>query len=202
MPIIEVSDGATISTDRLEMFARVIDGCIRPGWAVFGNEFMFSAELPWQARWHGLTGSAEEKLAAFDPKLADKLKRRELTLQAAKRILLQRDCDAIAKYRVAQFREAAAPYLTFVPRFLGRNHVPYFLILKCPCGAKWERLSFFACENWYWVSCPTCGGQHSFRMLPEGEGFESRPTPVNEHAAIAGGALNKCIPIRELEEAA
>ena len=89
--VIEVADGATVTAYALEIFARVINGLIRPGWAVIGNEFLFSDDAPWRVRWDGLKGTAEEKLAAFDPKLAAELKRRKITLDAAKKILLKRD---------------------------------------------------------------------------------------------------------------
>jgi len=199
MPVMQVSYDGTevIEVDRLELFARIIDGRIRPGWAVVGNEFAFSAEMPWQVRWRGLKGSAKEKLAAFDPKLAAELEQRKLTLAAAKKLLLQRECEAFANIEVASFEKATAPHLGLVPRFSGR--VNCFLILKCTCGAKWERLTYFACQNWYWVHCPTCDAQHSFRMLAKHQWFESKPTPFNEHADIA---MNACIPIRELENAA
>jgi hypothetical protein len=204
MPHIKIDNGATIYADYLEWFARVQDGCCRPGWAAIGNEFMFSGEFPWQTRWRGLKGSAEEKLAAFDPKLAAKLKRREITLHSAKRILLQRDCDVIARYRVARFEKAPAPYLTLVPRFPHRGRNPgHYLIMKCQCAAKWEMLTYFACGNWFWVHCPDCKAQHSFKMIwpsPGDDWFECRPTPVNEQARVAID-LNTCIPIRELEVA-
>ena len=45
---IEVADGATVAAWGLEIFARVYDGKIRPGWAVIGNEFIFSSEMPWR----------------------------------------------------------------------------------------------------------------------------------------------------------
>ncbi|MGD0178949.1 MAG: MT-A70 family methyltransferase [Candidatus Sulfotelmatobacter sp.] len=197
---IEVAGGEIIAPDRLEIFARIFDGKIRPGWAVIGNEFIFSDEMPWEKRWRGLKGNAKQKLAAFDADLAAKLTRGEITLHAAKNALLHRDCDAFVNYEVARLEKATAPHMTLLPRFPGSRNASWFLVLKCPCGAVWERLTYFACGSWYWVQCPTCGQQHGFRMLTEGKWFESRPTPVNEHASLAGG-MNNCIPIRELEAA-
>lgn len=202
--VLEVHGGETISAWWLEIFGRVTDGLIRPGWAVIGNEFLFSDDAPWRVRWDGLKGSAEEKLAAFDPKLAAELKAGKLTLHAAKRILLGRDCDAFAEHRISQLMLAPAPHLTLVPRLIGRNQ-SHYLALKCTCGARWERLTFFGCEDWYWVHCPTCHLQHSFKMLDApADGidcFEFKPTPANEFAEFAG-EMNDCIPIRELEKAA
>jgi hypothetical protein len=205
--IIEVHGGETISSYALELFGRVTDGRIRPGWSMVGNEFLPSGDPPWQVRWNGLKGIAVEKLAAFDPKLAAKLKGREITLPAAKRILLQRDCDAFAKLRVSQLVRATAPYLTLLPRLVGGRNLSHYLALKCTCGARWERLSFFGCEDWYWVHCPTCHLEHSFKMLEptaDADGidcFEFKPAPSNDGAKFAG-CLNNCIPIRELEAAA
>src|ERR1019366_5908701 len=116
-------------------------------------------------------------------KLAAEFKGHKITLHAAKRILLQRDCDAVARYRVAQFEKAPAPYLSMVPRFPSRGRSPgHYLILKCTCAARWEMLTYFACGNWFWVHCPDCKAQHSFKMLPNGhcEIFDCRPTPANE----------------------
>lgn len=202
MPHIKIDNGATIYADYLEWFARVVDGCCRPGWAAIGNEFLFSDELPWQARWRGTKGGAEEKLAAFDPELATKLKGGEITLHAAKRILTQRDCDAIARHRIAQLEKAPPPYLTLVPRSLPLGAPVHHLVLKCTCAAKRERLTYFACGNWFWVHCPECKAQHSFKMLPDGHAhwFECRPTPANEEARVAID-LNRCVPVRELEAA-
>jgi hypothetical protein len=203
--IIEVHGGETVSASYLELFGRVTNG-IRPGWAMVGNEFLSSDDPPWQVRWDGLKGTAEQKLAAFDQKLAAKLKRREITLHAAKRILLQRDCDAFAKLRISQLVRAIAPYLTLLPRLVGGRNLSHYLALKCTCGARWERLSFFGCEGWYWVHCPTCHLEHSFKMLEpiaDADGidcFEFKPAPSNDAAKFAG-CLNKCIPIRELEAA-
>lgn len=200
--IIMVHGGETIRAFALEIFGRVINGGIRPGWSMIGNEFLFSDDAPWRVRWNGLKGSAEEKLAAFDPKLAVELKGHKITLHAAKIILLGRDCDALAKHRISQLVLAPPPYLTLVPRLVGNRNLSSYLALKCTCGARWERLTFFGCEDWYWVHCPTCHLQHSFKMLPNGHAdwFEFKPTPANDGAKVAGG-LNKCIPIRELEEA-
>jgi hypothetical protein len=46
----EVHGGETISAYALELFGRVTNGCIRPGWAGIGNEFKFSDDPPWQGR--------------------------------------------------------------------------------------------------------------------------------------------------------
>jgi hypothetical protein len=132
----------------------------RSGWDTHGNEFSITDEPPYRTRWRSLRGSAKEKLAAFDSELASQLEQRKITLPRAKSILLQRDVGAAAKRQVSELEKAKAPYLGLVLRGMaGSNrliHVVGCLMLKCPCGALRERLSYFAHEDTYRVVCPIC----------------------------------------------
>jgi hypothetical protein len=209
--VIRITEEETLRPFGLELFARVqLSKGIRQGWAVIGDQFLMDEEddnpndlPPWQVRWNSLKGTAKEKLAVLDPEMASKLGR-GLTLHTAKRILLGRDCDAIAALRVQQLKLSTAPYLTLVPRLIGRRSLVGHLVLKCTCGAVWERMSYFGCANWYWVGCRSCKAvRHSFRMLPPtGDGnmqidwFEFKPT-LDRPSGFGCNA----IPVRELEAA-
>lgn len=206
--VIRITEEETLRPMCLELFARVqLSKGIRQGWAVIGDQFLMDEEAnnpndlpPWQVRWNSLKGTAKEKMAVLDPELADRLTQGGLTLHAAKRILLGRDCDAIAALRVRQLKLSSAPYLTLVPRLIGGRTLTGHLVLKCTCGAVWERLSYFGCANWYWVRCRSCAVRHSFKMLPptghgnmQVEWFEYSPT-IDEPEGLGCNA----IPVREL----
>jgi hypothetical protein len=168
----------------------------RDGWDRHGNEFIITEEPPYLRRWRSLCGSAKAKLAAFDPELARQLERREITLSAAKTILLRRDVDAEAERQVSELDKATAPYAKVVVRLQG-THVAGYLMLKCTCGAMRERLTWWCHDDTYRVVCPKC---------KTGFAFECRKgrfisIDLGVPADLAELLLCQCdIPIRELEE--
>jgi hypothetical protein len=163
-----------------------------------GNQFRITDEPPYLTRWRGMRGSAVEKLAAFDQKLARQLKQRKITLPMAKMILLQRDVDATAKRQVARLVASEPPYMGIVVRLILPCGLNGCVMLKCTCGATREGLTYLHLEreNTYRVVCPKCGTLYVF------EGAASFAFKGKDDASVYRDLIeHQCdIPVRELEE--
>ena len=168
------------------------------GFDDFGNQFNITDAPPYLAQWRGMHGSAVEKLAKFDRKLAGQLECRKITLPKAKMTLLQRDVEAAAKGQIARLVASEAPYLGILVRFIPPCALFGQLVLKCTCGAMRERLSYWAIRNTYHVVCPKCRTGFRFEDVA-GNGFVFSATEVSVYR---GSLERQCdIPIRELKEA-
>ncbi len=165
------------------------------GFDTFGNQFNITDDPPYLAQWRGMHGTAVEKLAKFDRKLARQLERRKITLPKAKMILLQRDVEAAAERAICRLVASEAPYLCIVLRFTPPNGLCGQLMLKCTCGAMRERLSYFGDANTYRVLCPRCRTELRFEDVP-GNGFVFMASAVSVYRDLLEHQSD--IPIREL----